>query len=175
MSYEVDAWLKEAVMRIAIVFVVTVAISFPSLCYADSATHRKAVEELFSLMKTAELLSSLTVQTKQMVLQQIKQMDIPKGQEPILEKYMGRIVDVINEDMSWERAKDDYIALYTRHFSEDEIEDLIQFYKSPIGMKFIEKMPQIMKESLEIGQRRSQNMFPKLRKLVEEMEKELKE
>lgn len=41
-------------MRLAIVFIVTFAISFPSFCYAESATQRKAVEELFSLMKFIE-------------------------------------------------------------------------------------------------------------------------
>jgi len=44
------------------------------------------------------------------------------------------------------------VAIYDRHFSSDEIHDLIAFYRSPTGQKIIAEQPQILQESLAAGQ-----------------------
>jgi hypothetical protein len=47
---------------------------------------------------------------------------------------------------------DEIAAIYARNFTPDEIRDLVVFYRSPTGQKFIDKMPMVAKESLEMGQ-----------------------
>lgn len=44
------------------------------------------------------------------------------------------------------------VPVYTKHFSEKEIDDLIIFYSSDVGKKTVEKTPLILQESMEIGQ-----------------------
>ena len=44
------------------------------------------------------------------------------------------------------------VPVYTKHFSEKEIDDLIIFYSSNVGKKTVEKTPLILQESMEIGQ-----------------------
>lgn len=44
------------------------------------------------------------------------------------------------------------VAIYDRHFTSDEIHDLIAFYRSPTGQKIIAEQPQILQESLAAGQ-----------------------
>lgn len=44
------------------------------------------------------------------------------------------------------------IPIYERHFTHDEIEQLIAFYESPIGKKLIKVQPQITIESMTAGQ-----------------------
>jgi len=41
--------------------------------------------------------------------------------------------------------------LFEKYYSEEEIDELLKFYKSPLGKKMIENMPQIMKEGEEAG------------------------
>jgi hypothetical protein len=43
------------------------------------------------------------------------------------------------------------IPIYQKHFTPDEIDSLISFYKTPVGRKTIEETPAIMQESMEAG------------------------
>ena len=45
-----------------------------------------------------------------------------------------------------------YIPVYDKHFSHEDIRELIQFYESPIGKRFVEKTPSITQDSMAIGQ-----------------------
>lgn len=45
------------------------------------------------------------------------------------------------------------IPVYSKHFTEQEIVDLLNFYNTSTGKKMIEKMPAILEESMEIGRK----------------------
>jgi hypothetical protein len=47
---------------------------------------------------------------------------------------------------------DRIIPIYAKHFTQKEINQLLDFYRSPVGKKVIEKMPTIMQESMMVGQ-----------------------
>ncbi|MDP6978442.1 MAG: DUF2059 domain-containing protein [Myxococcota bacterium] len=42
-------------------------------------------------------------------------------------------------------------GIYTRHFTRDELLELVAFYKSPIGKRFVELLPVVMQESMALG------------------------
>lgn len=64
------------------------------------------------------------------------------------------IDDMINE----------IVPLYARHFTVDEIHQMAVFYKTPVGTKMLTVMPQLMGESMQIGQR---VVMPRMAKLME--------
>ncbi len=41
------------------------------------------------------------------------------------------------------------VPVYDKYFSENDLRELIQFYESPVGKKFLSVAPAIMKESME--------------------------
>ena len=43
------------------------------------------------------------------------------------------------------------VPVYDRHFSSDELRQLIAFYQSPIGQKMITEQPAVLRESMEAG------------------------
>ena len=43
------------------------------------------------------------------------------------------------------------VPVYSKHFTEQEIVDLLKFYNTSTGKKMIEKTPTILEESMEIG------------------------
>jgi hypothetical protein len=43
------------------------------------------------------------------------------------------------------------IPVYEQNFTDDDIQQLIAFYQSPVGKKMIDKMPVIMQQSMQIG------------------------
>lgn len=48
---------------------------------------------------------------------------------------------------------EEIIPLYARHFTADELHQLAAFYASPLGAKMLASMPQILSESMQIGQK----------------------
>jgi hypothetical protein len=44
------------------------------------------------------------------------------------------------------------IPIYDKHLSEEDLKGLIAFYDSPLGRKVISKMPEILRESMAVGQ-----------------------
>jgi hypothetical protein len=64
-----------------------------------------------------------------------------------------------------------YYPLYDKHFTVEELKGLVAFYKTPVGQKAIQVMPQLVQEAM---QKASELMLPKLRALVGEiMEEEM--
>ena len=140
---------------------------------SNESSHRKAVRELFRLTNASDLTESMNAQMKQMMLQQIRQEKIPIGKKPIVEKYMARLMDLIADTMDWSQLEGEFADLYVANFSENEINDMLAFYKSPTGRKMIETMPAIMKASMAIGQKQAQRLMPKVRQVLDEMQKEI--
>ncbi|MEN3331232.1 MAG: uncharacterized protein V7641_597 [Blastocatellia bacterium] len=63
-------------------------------------------------------------------------------------------------------------SLYDKYFTEDELRDLISFYKTPTGKKTLSVMPQYFAESM---QRTGEKLSPILTTVIMEMAAEEKE
>lgn len=58
-------------------------------------------------------------------------------------------VEVVSEEaklMSKKLLKEEMLPLYDKHFTHQEIKDLIWFYESPTGKKILEKSPELTQE-----------------------------
>ena len=67
--------------------------------------------------------------------------------EPYLEVLREKFLKTSIEDMVAMMT-----PIYKKHFSLSDIEELIEFYDSPVGKKFVEKSPLIIQESMIVGQ-----------------------
>jgi len=142
---------------------------------ADS--YYESVEELLLLMKVDENLAYTFAQLRPILLEQFQAMmdgDVTSEQVQIMEKYMGEMLDMMEEEMSWEKIKDDFIHVYMSVYTEEEIQELIKFYQTPVGQKTIEQTPILMEQSMEISQKYLFATLPKLQSIAEKMEAELK-
>jgi uncharacterized protein len=58
--------------------------------------------------------------------------------------------------------------LYARHFTAAELDQIAAFYRTPVGAKMLASMPQLMNESMQIGQR---VVMPRVAGLMEKLGK----
>ena len=56
-------------------------------------------------------------------------------------------------EVNTEELIDLVAPVYARHFTVDEMQQLIQFYKTPVGKKLVQKLPVISSESMAAGQK----------------------
>jgi hypothetical protein len=62
------------------------------------------------------------------------------------------LMDWCSDILDWEKLRDQIADIYVQVFTEDELNELIRFYQSPVGQKLLEKTPEIMQKSVEIVQ-----------------------
>ena len=64
------------------------------------------------------------------------------------------------------------VSIYSKHFSDEEIKDLIAFYKTPTGKKLIEKQTIISKESMELTMKYMPEFQKKITEKIAEIKKQ---
>ena len=130
-------------------------------CYSQIFdSHTKAVVELMSIIDMEDVLE----ESIEVVL------NIQISQNPNLKKYKDVMIEFFNKYMSWESLKDDFIKIYKEEFTENEIKDLIEFYKTETGKKAMKKMPILMQKGSMIGQQRVQENIHELERMIQEKE-----
>ncbi|MCK4244884.1 MAG: DUF2059 domain-containing protein [Candidatus Omnitrophica bacterium] len=65
-----------------------------------------------------------------------------------------------------------YFPLYDKYFTENELKDMIRFYESPTGKKFVKVTPQL---TVDVMQKTNELLMPKIMQLVNEIMQEEKE
>jgi len=141
--------------------------------FAGEAEHRGLAEDLLSIMKVEDMTMQYFDQIKQIQMSQLQSMDLPEKNKEEAEALQRKIMDFITDEFSWDKLKEGYIDIYVKIFSESEIEEIIEFHKSPIGQKMIEKQPEIMAEAMQMSQKRMEDIMPKLENMMTELESKM--
>ncbi len=146
---------------------------FSPCAFADETFHRAAAEELLLLSNPDKMMDQVWPHIAGMVDQQFKQMDAPEELRPVLKKYTNKMFNVMKAELGFENLKEDFITIYVNTYSESEIRAISDFYKSPVGKKFLEKMPKLIQESMRITQRNMPRMMQQIQAISEEMVAEI--
>jgi len=152
----------------------TLLVLLASASYAEeSNTFRDDVNELLELTNSA----AIGLQFGSYFVSAFS--DALKQANPALPPEAFAIVDaVVLRTMSQELEEDgglmDQIAeIYMQHFTHADILEMNKFYRSPVGKKAINVMPQLLQESTERGEAWGQSLAPKLeRQLLNELRSE---
>ena len=102
-------------------------------------------------------------------------------------EYRSKLVDLFLEKFESKVNSDGFVALllpiYDRHFSDEEIKQLVAFYETPIGKKAVSELPKVVAESQQVGRQWGETAgqesmnevleeHPDLKKALEEAEKD---
>jgi hypothetical protein len=127
-----------------------------------------AAQELVTTMRAADQLKTIMP----LLMQQLKPA-IVQNRAEVAKDYDAMIphmLEVMNGKLS--QFSDGVAVIYARNFKADELRQVTAFYKSPIGQKFLEKMPVITQESLAMGNKFGQEIAAELRtRMIEELRK----
>jgi uncharacterized protein len=134
----------------------------PCVALGDAQSHRTAAENLLIVMEVDKSLPPLAEQVLENQLQQNPQL---APQREILQKFLNRY-------LNWASVRADTITAYTHEFTEPELEQLTEFYATPVGKKANEKMPKLVFIAGQIGLKKAQANQAELRQMMEERTKQ---
>jgi hypothetical protein len=81
-------------------------------------------------------------------------------------EFQAKLGQLVSEALSSSEVKAAFAAIYTEAFTEQELEGILAFYKSPSGRALRDKTPDLMTKSLELGQRLMVELQPKFEELA---------
>ncbi|MFL2612816.1 MAG: DUF2059 domain-containing protein [Flavobacteriaceae bacterium] len=74
--------------------------------------------------------------------------------EEFTKDVMGSLIDLL-------------VPIYKKHFSEQDLKDAIQMYKTPIGKKISEKTPIIAQETMQASMQWGMELSQKMQKYIQ--------
>ena len=94
--------------------------------------------------------------------------------ESFLRRYQQQARQMLDQELAWDALRDELVDLYLPLFSEEEFEQLAQFYQSPAGRKLMKHLPQLTRESMAISSVRvKEHIEPAIQGLLGRMTEEI--
>ncbi len=90
-----------------------------------------------------------------------------KAQPEVPEEFWNRF----EEKFSSEDLIDQLVPIYDKYYSKQDLDGLLAFYESPVGQKVLKTMPQVMQESMQIGQAWGKQKAEEVLKEIQEYER----
>lgn len=72
------------------------------------------------------------------------------------------------KDVRTEELIDLIVPIYDRNLTQDDVKDLIRFYESPTGKKFVSVLPKITQESMVVGEKWGREMAERVIKKLQD-------
>lgn len=123
---------------------------FLGLCvftaHAQTAHTDEEYKVCYQLFEIIEMDKTMKETANKMVGMQLNA--LPKE---TLQKIRPVVVQYLEKYLNYESVKQKMADVYLKYFAVNDIKELIKFYQTPVGQKFIKKQSQLMVESAEIG------------------------
>ena len=141
---------------------------------ADEASKKAKVEEILQLTHADRMLMQSMAQARNMELEQLRKMGIPPEDRARYDPVQRKTMALLAERLSYEKAKPLYVQLYSDLFTEEEIDGILTFYRSPAGKAIIEKMPLMMQRLMPMMQKMTTEVQADIQKIVDEAKQQQK-
>jgi hypothetical protein len=119
------------------------------------------IRHLLEITNATSMSADLATSTSKQLVDMLKAANVPERGYDIVRREVKAVADEQGPALL-----DQVVALYARHFSADEIRQLVTFYESPLGRKTVAEMPQIMEDTFALGQAWNKKTAPMIDRRV---------
>jgi hypothetical protein len=98
--------------------------------------------------------------------------DMPAEQRAKVGEMQGKMMALVAGSLS--KAKPALAKVYTDTYTEEEIDGILAFYKSPAGKAFLQKMPEVMQRSMPVMMKMMGDLQPEIKTMMEGMKEKSK-
>ncbi len=162
-------------MKLRILFVVMVV--FVAGCTSIQTKEqcpRASAEQLLEVLRMGENFDNAMQQATGMQKNMLSQMDLSEEEMAAAQKAAQSSMKVTMEKFSWANMKEMFVDIYAEVFTVEELNDIIAFYESPQGQKFVEKQPELTRVTMQKMQAVMAEVMPEIQKETAKMVEQLK-
>ena len=130
----------------------------PHAVMADAASHRAAVERLFTLTQVQQKIDDSVQSVAALQLQQT----------PQLTAHRDALTAFLERHIGWNALHEDLVQMYLQAFTEQELDTINAFYSTPAGRKVITVVPQLVQQRNRLAMQRLQENIGDLQQLMQQ-------
>lgn len=155
-------------------FLLPVALFCSLAARADEASHRAKANEMMNILHTQKMVQNISENLKKQVADAADKIaaaapgDIGKTKAADFEKKANQVIDA---QLGWEIMQAGFTDIYAKNFTEEQLDSIIAFYKSPAGVALLENMPTINTQITQFGNSHMTALQPELKQLFEDFQK----
>ena len=169
-------------MSTRIVLILTLCASFlraaenPSP--ASAPPTEASIKQLLEVAQAHKLVGSVMTQMdnlmQQTIAQAIKGQQVsPKVQKDI-DRRRAELVAMMKELLDWKKLEPMYVRIYQKTFSQQEVDGMLAFYRTPAGQAVLSKMPTAMQNTIDEIQASMAPVMQKMQQMQQEVVAEIK-
>ncbi|OIR03732.1 hypothetical protein GALL_141490 [mine drainage metagenome] len=111
-----------------------------------------SVKELLELSGSAHQIEAAKAQFSGMeanaIQQALKGHEITPDIQKILEDSAAKASSIINSTLDWAKVEPLFVKAYQATLTQDEVNGIVAFYKTPAGKAMVQKLPVLMQQTM---------------------------
>ena len=148
--------------RLALLFLIVM--SHQSFAEELTGEKKRVIDEMLEITGALEIGKQMGTAVANQMLAVMAQQN-----EELSPQIVAIIQDEIGKIMHDEFVANGFVnemsyTIYHKHFSLNELKEMVAFYKTPTGSKMASLLPQITHEGMMAGQKHGESLGPKIQK-----------
>ena len=149
-------------------------LALSATAHADLASRRAKAQEMLLLLHMDRLMDQLMSGTMNQMSTMTKSLgsgNLKPEDQARLDDFQKRVFQLISSQVGWKALEPDYVELYANNFTDDQLDAILAFYKSPAGVALIDKLPTLTTEGMQIAQSKMTALQPQLKQMLDDFAK----
>lgn len=161
-------WSKELPMRRTLPLILSLSL-FALPVQADDTRPKAYAEEILAMTNAQSIMDDIISNLRRTFDLGVERLKVPAEKQKIVEEYSERLDQLLAQNLKWQDIQTELVNSYTQFFTEQELTEIANFYKSPLGQKMIDTMPKLMQQAALLGQQQVRQTLPEIQGLTQEM------
>lgn len=137
-----------------------------------------SIKQLLEVAQAHKLVESVKGQMENLMQQAIAQatrgQQIPAKVQKDIDQRRADLVAMMRELLDWKKLEPMYVRIYQKTFTQQEVDGMIAFYKTPAGQAVINKMPSAMQNTIDEMQGLMGPVMQKMQQMQQDVVAEMK-
>lgn len=138
---------------------------FASPALADAESHKQTAMRLLEATNIDAQLQSIAVSLRDNQARQLARMNLPPAAQPLVQEYLGKTLDLMVSAFSKPELHSAYAETFVEVFTEQELQDALNFFESSAGKKYLDKQSELRAALVPLVQKELAVIQPQLLEL----------
>lgn len=150
----------------------------PGASKAGAPPSEASIKQLLEVAQARKLIDSVMKQMdtlmQQTIAQAVQGQDVPAKVQKDIDKWQAEVFGFTKDLLDWNKLEPMYVRIYQKSFSQEEVDGMIAFYKTPAGQAVIGKMPTVMQNTMDEMQQMMTPVLQKMQRMQQDLVAEMK-
>jgi len=161
----------------SLIVVLAMMVAAPTFA-KDGPASEASVRKMMELSKVRSLLDSVWDQMDTSMNTAVKSalngQTMSPEQQRLFDDSREKMVAILREELSWDKIEPIFVDVYSKTFTQKEIDGISKFYQSKVGQAMVAKLPQVMQATSTALMSRLQAIIPRMQAMQQQLVADMK-